>query len=142
MEKRIWSKPEMNEFAFAANEYVAACGDGGTNYLFTCDAGGGKDGYVWLEKNGADGCQVVPEWNQTGEHKWEGELVEADEFLGGYHACGKKHETKNQNEFLNGWSKADGSDVFTKVLVWLGVNKNNIHCTTNLDIKTWEVAKS
>ena len=25
MEKRIWSKPEMNEFAFAANEYVAAC---------------------------------------------------------------------------------------------------------------------
>ena len=27
MEKRIWTKPEMNEFAFAANEYVAACED-------------------------------------------------------------------------------------------------------------------
>ena len=34
MEKRIWSKPEMNEFAFAANEYVAACGDNGSDYLF------------------------------------------------------------------------------------------------------------
>lgn len=28
MEKRIWSKPEMHEFAFAANEYVSTCYSG------------------------------------------------------------------------------------------------------------------
>ena len=32
MEKMIWAKPEMNEVAFAANEYVAACG---THYVWT-----------------------------------------------------------------------------------------------------------
>lgn len=137
MEKRIWSKPEMNEFAFAANEYVAACGDGGTNYLFTCDAGGGKSGQVWLETNGVDDCQTQGHWDSSNS-----EWVKADQSLGGYHACDEKHETKNQNEFLSGWYRAYGSDVFTKVLVWLGVDKNNVHCTTNLDINTWEVAKS
>lgn len=38
MEKRTWIKPEMNELAFAANDYVAACGDSGTVYKFVCDA--------------------------------------------------------------------------------------------------------
>ena len=137
MEKKIWSKPEMNEFAFAANEYVAACGDGGTNYLFKCDAGGGTKGQVWLETNGADDCQTRGHWDFSND-----EWVEADQSLGWYHACGEKHETKNQNEFLSGWYRASGSNVFTKVLVWLGVDKDNVHCTTNLDINTWEVAKS
>lgn len=37
MDKMMWSKPEMNEFAFAANEYVAACGDPlRTIYNFIC----------------------------------------------------------------------------------------------------------
>lgn len=146
MEKLIWTKPEMNEFAFAANEYVAACGDVGKNYLFTCDAGGGAWGNVWLETNQKDKCQVTGgvDWIQTGDEEWQGHLerYEADDYLGLYHACGEKHETKNQNEFLNGWYRENGTNVFTKVLVWLGVNKDDIHCTTNLNINTWEVAKS
>lgn len=147
MEKKIWSKPEMHEFAFAANEYVASsCGDSGKNYLFTCDAGGGASGKVWLETNQKDECQVMGgiDWIQTGDNWWEGhsESYEADDYLGSYYACGEKHETKNQNEFLNGWYKEDRTNVFIKVLVWLGVDKKDIHCTTNLDINTWEVAKS
>ncbi len=46
MEKRIWSKPEMNEFVFAANEYVAACGDQNRVYKFICDALAGTL-YYW-----------------------------------------------------------------------------------------------
>lgn len=39
MEKMIWEKPQMNEVAFAANEYVAACGDPlSTTYKFICTA--------------------------------------------------------------------------------------------------------
>lgn len=36
MEKRIWSRPEMNEFAFAANEYVSTC------YSGVCDTHAGN----------------------------------------------------------------------------------------------------
>ena len=143
MEKRIWSKPEMHEFAFAANEYVAtSCGDG-KNYLFKCDAGGGALGHVWLETNGVDDCQTEDKWNQTGPFPWDREYeYYADRSLGDYYACGTEHETKNQNEFLNGWYRKFGTSEFIKVLVWRGVNKNNIHCTTNLNINKWEVAKS
>lgn len=45
MEKRIWSKPEMHEFAFAANEYVSTC------YSGNCDieAGAVKPKDTWGE---------------------------------------------------------------------------------------------
>ena len=34
-------KPMMESEAFAANEYIAACGDSGVTYKFECNAGGG-----------------------------------------------------------------------------------------------------
>ena len=48
----MYVKPTMESEAFVPNTYVAACGDSGTTYLFTCDAGGGKSGTVYLETNG------------------------------------------------------------------------------------------
>ena len=101
-----------------ANEYVAACGDSGTTYLFTCDAGGGKSGTVYLETNGQPGLQ-------TG---WGG-----DQYLSGYHAT---------EEYVGTWPWGHEEEVITEVIVWRGPRGDNTHCTTNLDIDTWETAKS
>lgn len=149
MEKKIWSKPEMNEFAFAANEYVAACGDSGTVYKFTCDAGGGVGGYVWAEDNGTDGLQSgKDEWGAPSDGRWGSN--KKDDYLGGYHACGTTHEAESTDSFLNGyylaysnWNNGNfkPSDVI-KVIIWRGPWGNNIHCTENLNMKTWETAKS
>ena len=49
MDKRVWEQPVTLVQKFEANEYVAACGDSGTTYLFKCDAGGGRPGDVYLE---------------------------------------------------------------------------------------------
>ena len=35
MERRVWTHPLTQVQKFEANEYVAACGDSGTTYLFT-----------------------------------------------------------------------------------------------------------
>lgn len=138
--KKMWEEPKILVQKFMPNEYVAACGDSGTTYLFTCDAGGGKSGTVYLETNGEPGLQ-------TG---WGG-----DQYLSGYHACGTKHEADSDDAFLNGyyvteqWVPGSGwgdwghmETVTTDVIVWRGPHNDNTHCTTNLDMNTWETAKS
>lgn len=134
---KSYKKPVLNVERFTANEFVAACGDSGVTYLFTCDAGGGKSGTVYLETNGSDGLQ-------TG---WGG-----DQSLGGYHACGTEHEADSDDEFLNGyyvtkeyvgfWPFGHYETTTTDVIVWRGPYNNNVHCTTNLDKNSWETAKS
>lgn len=138
--KKAYVKPSMESETFVPNTYVAACGDSGTVYNFTCDAGGGKSGTVYLETNGKPGLQ-----------KGRG----GDQSLGGYHACGTTHEADSDNAFLNGYYVTeewvqdgffpwDGhyKDVVTDVIVWRGPYNNNVHCTTNLDMDSWETVKS
>lgn len=134
MEKRTWIKPEMNELAFAANDYVAACGDSGTVYKFVCDAakkgGFNLGGTVYVENNKQQGFQ------SGGNNQ--------DDYLGEYHACSATHEASKLDEFLHGWFKPHGL-IDTKareVIIWRGDDGNNIHCTTNLNMETWETAKS
>ena len=137
MERRVWRRPMTEVQKFEANEYIAACGDSGTTYLFTCDAGGGKSGTVYLETNGQPGLQ-------TG---WVG-----DRYLSGYHACGTQHEADSDDAFLNGyyvteeyvghWPFGHYETTTTDVIVWRGPWNNNTHCTTNLDMDSWETAKS
>lgn len=127
---KSYIKPVFNVEHFAANEYVAACGDSGTVYKFTCDAGGGKTGTVYLETNGRPGLQ-------TG---WGG-----DRSLGGYYACGTAHEAESDDEFLQGYyvtSNGWWGSTTTEVIVWRGPHNDNVHCTTNLDKDSWETAKS
>ncbi len=128
---KSYVKPVFNVEHFTANEYVAACGDSGTVYKFTCDAGGGKSGTVYLETNGRPGLQ-------TG---WGG-----DRSLGGYHACEITHEAESDNEFLKGYYVTSngwwGGSTTTEVIVWRGPHNDNVHCTTNLDKDSWETAKS
>lgn len=130
MEKRVWENPLTMVQQFVPNEYVAACGDSGTTYLFTCDAGGGRIGSVYLETNGRPGLQ-------TGRG--------GDQYLSGYEACGTKHEADSDDEFLDGYYVTTGwfgQQKVTPVIVWRGPHNNNTHCTTNLDQDSWETAKS
>lgn len=130
--KKVWTAPEAIAEQFAANEYVAECGDSGVVYKFKCDAGGGKSGYVYLETNGTPGLQ-------TGGQN-------ADQYLSGYHACGVTHEAESTDDFLEGYYVVSGGlfgeDTITPVIVWRGPNNDNTHCTTILDKNEWETAKS
>lgn len=129
---RSYRKPMMNVEKFVANEYVAACGESGVVYKFKCDAGGGVSGDVYLETNGKPGLQI--DW------------IGGDKYLGGYYACGTTHEAESTDSFLNGYYVVDGGwfeeDTVTPVIVWRGPRGNNIHCTENLNMDSWETAKS
>ena len=133
-----WSRLMTFVQKFEANEYVAACGDSGTTYLFTCDAGGGVGGRVYVESNGVEGLQTSGEWVGG----WGGHWQPGDTSLGGYEACGTTHEADSDDEFLNGYYVPYFSDEVTSVIIWRGPYNNNVHCTTNLDKNSWETAKS
>lgn len=129
--KRAYVTPTMVGERFVANEYVAACGDTEYGkYKFTCDAGGGVSGTVYVESNGTPGFQAGG---------WFG--IGGDERLGGYHACGTTHEADTTDDFQNGYYVTDDGTV-TDVIIWRGRRGNNIHCTTNLNRDTWETTKS
>ena len=138
MERKVWRRPLTEVQKFEANEYVAACGDSGTTYLFTCDAGGGVSGEVYVESNGVEGLQTRGEWVGG----WGGHWQEADRSLGGYHACQTTHEAESDDEFLNGYYVPYYSNDVTKVIIWRGPYNNNVHCTENLNMDKWETAKS
>lgn len=131
VQKKEWAIPQTFVQQFAANEYVAACGDENEVYKFTCDAGGGESGNVYLETNGQEGFQFDP-------------LGGGDRYLSGYYACGVTHEASTTDDFVNGYYVTwDGiTPVVTPVIVWRGPRGNNTHCTTNLNMSSWETAKS
>lgn len=135
--KRAYIKPILESETFVPQNYIAACGDLNKVYKFKCDAGDGKSGDVYLETNGKPGLQ-------TG---WGG-----DRYLSGYHACGTTHEAKTTDDFLDGyyvteryvgnWPFGHTETVTTPVIIWRGPNNDNTHCTGNLDMDSWETAKS
>ena len=126
--KQVWSSPKTSFEQFVPQNYIAACGDSGVVYKFTCDAGGGASGYVYLETNGQEGLQ-------TGGYN-------SDEYLSGYHACSKYHEAESTDGFLDGYFVYKNSGRTMKVIVWRGENNDNTHCTAELDKNKWETAKS
>ena len=140
--KKEYVRPMMAGERFAPNEYVAACGDSGTTYLFKCDAGGEVSGNVYLETNEVSGLQTERQWIQTGDWPWQGYWQKADQSLGGYHACGETHEADSKDSFLEGYYVPYGSSEVTSVIVWRGTHNDNVHCTTNLNMNTWETTKS
>lgn len=142
MEGKVWRRPLTEVQKFEANEYVAACGDSGVVYKFKCDAGGGVYGSVYEETNGISGLQTG-RWGDTElagySDSWFGES--------GFYACNKTHEAESSNAFVNGYYCAKGDTRNpVSVIVWKeprgGWLPDNIHCTTNLDMDSWETAKS
>ena len=115
MERKVWRRPLTEVQKFEANEYVAACGDGGVVYKFKCDAGDGVYGSVYEETNGIPGLQ-------TG---WKGDRELAgysDSWLlgeSGFYACNKTHDADSSNEFVAGYYCAKGNTKNPiQVIVW------------------------
>lgn len=131
--KKAFDMPKIVVEQFVPNEYVAACGDSGKTYLFTCDAGGGVSGYVYLETNDEEGFQQP-------QYTFWGELLSGDASLGGYKACRITHEAESTDDFLNGYYVSGGN--VTPVIIWRGPYGDNIHCTKNLNMDSWTTAKS
>lgn len=128
--KKIWSAPEAIAEQFAANEYVAECGDENRVYNFICDAPGGTLYYYPTSDGTIDG-----EYNGTGEAV----------RLGSYHPCDASHEASTTNPFYDGYivnSSFWGGTTTRNVIVWRGPNNNNGHATAQLDMDSWETAKS
>ena len=128
--RKAWTKPLAVAEQFVANEYVAACGDQNMVYKYKCDAGrhGTLFGYdVYL--NGNDGKAGTRD----------------DVNLGHYSPCDKTHEASTKDDFLPGYMRKEfiiGQGEMIPVIVWRGEDGKNVHCTTQLNMDSWETAKS
>lgn len=134
---REYVKPMMDSEVFVANEYFSACGDTNNEYIFQCDAMGGIFGTVYYDNGNGEFDPYIPGFHPNGDRR----------MGSGYHACGEEHVTQTGDEFINGWyitggDGLTGGEWVRQVVIWRGVEGNNIHCTTNLDKNTWQTAKS
>lgn len=130
MEKQKWVRPQAIVQEFVANEYVAACGDSGKVYKFTCDAPAGALYYYPKSDGTIDG-------KYTGNgNAWR---------IGSYKPCSATHEASSTNPFYDGfvdYNKNGEHDDGEGVIVWRGKYGGNGHATTNLDMDSWETVKS
>lgn len=123
-----WTRPMAEVQQFAANEYVAACGDGGTWYNFTCDAGKGT--YHWI--------LLVPT-----KYVWTVKDKSGKVLANAYGPCEETHQASSSDEFLEGFidDNFTSIDEHIPVIIWTD-GGTNVHCTTNLNKQDWEIAKS
>lgn len=148
--KNQYVKPEMQVEEFSANDYVGACGDSGKVYKFTCNAGTAP--YItgsWLNRKTYDYPYCI--MNSSGQYlknksNWTfTSSTKTDDHIH-YAPCNETHEaTSMDGVFVTGCyidNDYSDSDTPIAVTIWRGNNKNNVHCTTNLDITSWETAKS
>ena len=141
--KRRYERPSAYIEEFTPNEYVAACGEGGTIYKFQCTAGGGKNG---------DLTDITGTINYTvgGRHKELGTKKYTS-----YHACNAEHSASSSDTFVRGRYYPNGGydnlkGKYEEVYIgfepvskdWWGNKGYDIHATTNLNPETWETAKS
>lgn len=136
MEKMTWTRPVAAVEQFMANEYIAACGDNNIVYKFKCDAGNRQSSYhVYL--NGPDGVA-----HTSDDIDWSARNGRLRTFT----PCGSTHEASTTDEFPAGymyayssWSGNYGDPI--PVIVWTE-GGTNTHCTSNLNIDSWETDKS
>ena len=134
MEKMIWEKPEMNEVAFAANEYVASCDDTVSKFWkFICNVGGGQ----WMDI-------YKGTYDSTKDDRWNHNNSENLTSDGWYYACGTEHYVKQEEGvtwdtvFAKGWADSDYWEPgllndhinYTQdVYIWTG--DGHVHATTS-----------
>ena len=131
MEKRKYVKPVLSGEEFVPQNYIAACGDSGIIYKFTCDAPKGTLYYYDASNN--------------------------KQHLGGYEPCNEKHEAPSSDEFPDGFvdrNRNGEKDPGEEAIIWLEKksytdfwgNKHeyidNYHATSNLNKSSWETTKS
>lgn len=130
MEKKIWTRPMAEVEQFMANEYIAACGDENRVYKFVCDAPRGTMYYYPTGDGTIDGVY-------TGS----GSATR----LGSYHPCNAKHEAPTTSAFYDGFIDRNSNkkcDSGEEAIIWRGPDGDNGHGTAQLDMNTWETAKS
>lgn len=122
--KKIWSAPEAIAEQFAANEYVAACGDENMVYKFTCNARGG---------------------NLYADYDNDGDM----DLLGSYTPCRGSHESPVNDTYVPGFvdrNRNRREDPGEAVYVWIEYDRrgrvDDAHATGNLRMDSWETAKS
>lgn len=133
---REYVKPMMDSEVFASNEYCSTCGDI-TTYLFTCNAPRGKLYYYSQSDGQIDGTY-------TGGSRAK--------KLGSYVPCNDKHQAQDTGDFYDGFVDYNGNgkiDNGEGVIVWLEMGSSifgsyidDYHATKNLNMNTWETAKS
>lgn len=130
---KSYKKPVLNVERFTPNEFVAACGDSGVVYNFECNAGNKRDSYnVYFE----DG---TPYASSNNNEEWYAKFT-------GYHPCGATHEAESDSGFYKGYMyeqnwRGNNTGDRINVVIWTD-RGTNVHCTTNLDQDSWEIAKS
>ena len=130
--KRIYESPKAYVEMFTPNEYVAACGDSGKVYKFVCDAPRGT--LYYYNRRNSDGTI-------DGKYTGSGNPTR----LGDYHPCEITHEASSTSGFYDGFVDYNGNgrnDSGEGVIVWRGESGRNGHATTNLNMSSWETAKS
>lgn len=129
---RNWERPMAVVDAFVANEFVSACGDKGAIYKFKCDAPAGSLYLYWKNDGKIDG---VHDPNDRSRY-----------HLGSdYTPCGAENEASKTDDFYDGFVDYNHNrrqDDGEGVIVWRGRWHNNGHATTNLNMNSWETAKS
>lgn len=130
---RNWERPMVVVDTFAANEFVSTCGEQNRVYKFKCDAGSKN---LFGEYHTYD---VYVDSNKNGKLDYRG-----DDELGYYSACGKTHDAKTTDDFLNGFCVRDGlgGRKVIPVVIWRGEDGRNIHCTTKLNMSEWTTERS
>lgn len=129
--KKHYVKPMMLGEEFLANEFVSACGDTEYGvYEFTCTAGDGKDGGLYIRKTSIFGGTYWDMVSTTSKS---------------YHACNDKHETSVWDDYKEGIFDSDtnhenGNEI--PCLIWYHGGRYMGHASTGLTREEWEVLKS
>lgn len=128
--RKTWEEPRILVQEFVANEYVAACGVENKVYNFKCDAEEGELYYYPQSDGKIDG-------NYTGSGRAK--------KIGYYYPCGATHEASVTSGFYDGFVDYNENKKYDSdegVIVWRGPNNKNGHATKNLDMNSWNTAKS
>lgn len=91
--KKEWMEPVVEVQEFAANEYVAACGDSGKVYKFVCDAGQYGHNYNVYYYDGSGQKKYIAKKGSWGD--WGSQAQ-----FSGYHPCNKTHEAESDSGFM------------------------------------------
>ena len=129
--KKHYVKPIMTGEEFLAEEFVSACGDTEYGvYKFTCNAGDGKEGGLYIGQQSFNG---VTYWKRVSSGSKS------------YHACNDTHETSVWDEYREGIFDPDtdhnnGNEI--PCLIWYHLGQYTGHASEGLTRDEWEVLKS
>lgn len=152
MEKLTWVKPEMEEVRFAANEYIASCGESSSSYKFECTAPRGIL-YRFCEWVGGQLQSIFLEGTETDKPNNLGSYV-SDFLASSYHPCGENaegHTPSKDDGFFWGFVDHNANQKYdentdTAVIIWDSKDgwwgTSNYHATQNVNITSWETARS